>query len=281
MSDVVAPAPQSLASGGTSLPDIIARMGGRSSRSSTAHASMTSRPAWAASAWPAASCSLVRVGSIRSASAVVGAIRGATDVSALLSISGEAVACVFWSCPEGDTALYGQLRRLNKAKLPCWAAAGKPAPSDPAEPDDLGLEAVLFRHWDPAVLGALHESWTVLDDQVGGFLTCTALSRRGGLYIAAGAGRSSTVTRRPASKKRLTRKRRTMFIVWRSTMANCSWPWPTDCIRWAVLAGLSRQRPSRLCRPFGISMLEAKDGVLWSFGSRHLARFDGQRWERF
>ena len=63
-------------------------------------------------------------------------------------------AVVFWSCPEGDVALYGHLRRLNRVRLPVWAAAGKAGP-DPGVAADLGYETVLFRHWDPRVLETL------------------------------------------------------------------------------------------------------------------------------
>ena len=51
-------------------------------------------------------------------------------------------------------SLYGHLRRLNLARIPAWAAAGKAGP-EPGVDADRGYEAVLFRHWDPRVLGAL------------------------------------------------------------------------------------------------------------------------------
>ena len=82
------------------------------------------------------------------------------DVGAVLGIVGELPAAVFWSCPDGDVALYGHLRRLNMARIPAWAAAGKIGP----EPGSAGpgYETVLFRHWDPRVLGAL---MPVLDEE--------------------------------------------------------------------------------------------------------------------
>ena len=81
-------------------------------------------------------------------------LRGERDLGAVLGIVGERPALVFWSCLDGDVALYGHLRRLNMVRLPAWAAAGKAGP-EPGLEADRGWEAVLFRHWDPRVLGAL------------------------------------------------------------------------------------------------------------------------------
>ncbi len=78
----------------------------------------------------------------------------AADTVRVLGLVGDVPAVVFWSCAAGDVALYGHLRRLNMARLPAWAAAGKDGP-EPGVEADLGWEAVLFRHWDPGVLGAL------------------------------------------------------------------------------------------------------------------------------
>ena len=76
------------------------------------------------------------------------------DVGTVLGVVGDLPAVVFWSCPEGEVALYGHLRRLNRVRIPGWAAAGKDGP-EPGMDADRGFEAVLFRHWDPNVLGAL------------------------------------------------------------------------------------------------------------------------------
>jgi len=76
------------------------------------------------------------------------------DTDAVLALTGTSPAAVFWSCQDGETALFAHLRRLNMARLPRWAAMGKPGP-EPNLPADLGTEAVLFRHWDPNVLGAM------------------------------------------------------------------------------------------------------------------------------
>ena len=76
------------------------------------------------------------------------------DAVKVLGVVGELPAVVFWSCAQGDAALYDHLRRLNMARLPTWAAAGKDGP-EPGVAADLAYEAVLFRHWDPRVLGAL------------------------------------------------------------------------------------------------------------------------------
>lgn len=76
------------------------------------------------------------------------------DVGTVLALVGDLPAVVFWSCAEGDVALYGHLRRLNMARIPTWAAAGKDGP-EPGNNADQGYETALFRHWDPSVLGAL------------------------------------------------------------------------------------------------------------------------------
>ena len=81
-------------------------------------------------------------------------VAGEADAARVLGLVGDLPAVVFWSCPAGDVELYGHLRRLNMAQLPVWAAAGKEGP-EPGVEADLGWEAVLFRHWDPSVLGAL------------------------------------------------------------------------------------------------------------------------------
>ncbi|WP_158004082.1 DUF4123 domain-containing protein, partial [Methylobacterium indicum] len=67
-------------------------------------------------------------------------------------LAGDRPAAVFWCCIAGEAVLYRHLRRINKARIPAWSAAGRSAPS---EDDDGTFEAVLFRHWDPDVLGAL------------------------------------------------------------------------------------------------------------------------------
>ena len=76
------------------------------------------------------------------------------DVDLALDLIGSLPAIVFWSCPAGDMALFHHLRRLNMVRLPVWAAAGRLGP-DPDDPGDRGWRSVLFRHWDPGVLGAL------------------------------------------------------------------------------------------------------------------------------
>lgn len=81
-------------------------------------------------------------------------IGSAEDTAKVLTLVGSLPAVVFWSCAEGDVALYGHFRRLNMTRLPVWAAAGKDGP-EPGEDADRGYESVLFRHWDPRVLGAL------------------------------------------------------------------------------------------------------------------------------
>ena len=81
-------------------------------------------------------------------------IAGAADVATVLSIVGDLPAVVFWSCAGGHDALFHHLRRLNMARIPEWAAAGKTGP-ERGVAADLAHSSVLFRHWDPSVLGAL------------------------------------------------------------------------------------------------------------------------------
>lgn len=75
------------------------------------------------------------------------------DVVTVLDLVQELPAAVFWSCGD-DVTLYHHLRRLNAAWLPRWAAMGKPGP-EPGLAIDRSWKTVLFRHWDPRVLGAL------------------------------------------------------------------------------------------------------------------------------
>ena len=60
-------------------------------------------------------------------------------------------ACaVYWSCPSGTDDLYRHLRTINEVMIPLeQTSSDLPASSSPQ------YERVLFRHWDPNVLGAL------------------------------------------------------------------------------------------------------------------------------
>ena len=81
-------------------------------------------------------------------------VAGEDEARAVLAVAGEVPCLVLWSCPAGETALWGHLRRLNRALVPRWAAADEPRPPmDSAA--DRATAAMLFRHWDPGVLGAL------------------------------------------------------------------------------------------------------------------------------
>ena len=76
---------------------------------------------------------------------------GTTGLRSVLALVGDQPAAVFWAWPNGEAALHGHLRRLNMARLPSWAATGQPEP----EGGGVGTRNVLFRHWDPRVLGAV------------------------------------------------------------------------------------------------------------------------------
>nr|WP_279357921.1 DUF4123 domain-containing protein [Methylobacterium indicum] len=78
----------------------------------------------------------------------------ATDApERIFSLVGDRPAVVVWSCDAGEPALYRHLRSLNLVQIPVWAAAGASTP--PENGVEAPAETVLFRHWDPRVLGAL------------------------------------------------------------------------------------------------------------------------------
>jgi hypothetical protein len=56
---------------------------------------------------------------------------------------------VFWSCPEGEMALWRHLRTLNEVMIPVEGSAREEA-DQPAQ-----YERVMFRHWDPNVIAAV------------------------------------------------------------------------------------------------------------------------------
>lgn len=78
----------------------------------------------------------------------------------VLRLVGDQPAAVFWSCLEGEAVLHRHLRTLNMARIPAWAADGGSEP--PVDGSGQELKSVMFRHWDPTVLGAL---LPVLDTQ--------------------------------------------------------------------------------------------------------------------
>ena len=73
-------------------------------------------------------------------------------LDAVLGLGGRAPGAVFWICAAGEAALHRHLRRLNHALLPAWAARGDAGPGDAQSERP---ERVLFRHWNPNVLGAV------------------------------------------------------------------------------------------------------------------------------
>ena len=80
------------------------------------------------------------------------ALNVSANIDRLLAITTNRPAAVFWSCFDGEQVLHDHLRRLNTARLPAWAADGE---SGPGPNGSQGEVTVLFRHWDPRVLGAL------------------------------------------------------------------------------------------------------------------------------
>ncbi len=68
----------------------------------------------------------------------------------------EKPCAVFWSCPAGEAALYKHLRTLNRILVPDDRIAG----NDGRSGKKVVYERVLFRHWDPNVMGSLLHSFT-------------------------------------------------------------------------------------------------------------------------
>lgn len=62
----------------------------------------------------------------------------------------EKPCAVFWSCPEGEQALWRHLRTINEILIPDDRIAGNVGRSE----QPVQYERVLFRHWDPNVLGS-------------------------------------------------------------------------------------------------------------------------------
>lgn len=79
--------------------------------------------------------------------------QGPDTSTKVFSLVGNRPAAVFWSCASRDMVLHRHLRTLNMVKIPAWAVAGAGEP--PADGGDATYETVMFRHWDPRVLGAL------------------------------------------------------------------------------------------------------------------------------
>ena len=71
----------------------------------------------------------------------------------VFAIVGDKPAAVFWSCDAGEAVLHRHLRTINMVRIPAWAASGKDAPPPASTREH--FTPVLFRHFDPSVLGAL------------------------------------------------------------------------------------------------------------------------------
>jgi hypothetical protein len=78
----------------------------------------------------------------------------ARDLRAAIAIGREPGALVIWSWPKGEMALYRHLRTLNLVQIPNEAKAEAEAEGEDVS-DMPSFETVLFRHWDPNVLGGL------------------------------------------------------------------------------------------------------------------------------
>ncbi len=76
------------------------------------------------------------------------------DLRAAIAIARAPGALVIWSWPKGEMALYRHLRTLNLVEIPNEAKADAEAGGEDAS-DMPAYETVLFRHWDPNVLGGL------------------------------------------------------------------------------------------------------------------------------
>jgi len=72
-------------------------------------------------------------------------------VAKVMTLVGDRPAAVFWSCNDGEAVLHRHLRTLNMVRVPDWAALGIAHPPDPDKPTV--HDSVMFRHWDPRVLG--------------------------------------------------------------------------------------------------------------------------------
>ena len=70
------------------------------------------------------------------------AVRDARGHDIVARLDATVPCAVYWSCPDGEAVLWRHLRTLNEVLVP-------------REDRARGHERVLFRHWDPAALGAL------------------------------------------------------------------------------------------------------------------------------
>jgi hypothetical protein len=80
----------------------------------------------------------------------------ARDLRAAIALGRGPGALVIWSWPKGEMALYRHLRTLNLVKIPNEARAEAEAEGEGEDVSGMpAYETVLFRHWDPNVLGTL------------------------------------------------------------------------------------------------------------------------------
>ncbi|MGK9233719.1 DUF4123 domain-containing protein [Inquilinus limosus] len=110
-------------------------------------------------------------------------------IAKVLALVGNKPAAVFWSCDDGEAALHRHLRTLNMVRIPDWAALGMANPPDPGKPTV--HDSVMFRHWDPRVLGDIVP---VLDPEQ----TARVLGPAGEIaYVAGDYGGLKRVIREP------------------------------------------------------------------------------------
>ncbi|MEL4375989.1 DUF4123 domain-containing protein [Brucella cytisi] len=67
------------------------------------------------------------------------------------ALATKAPCAVFWSCSAGDEVLWRHLRSINYILVPEDRAAGSAGKS----PQPVKYERVMFRHWDPNILGPI------------------------------------------------------------------------------------------------------------------------------
>ena len=93
---------------------------------------------------------------IRDAAGYLVPLLNAEQWQAARALAAGRPALVVWSWQDGIDALYRHLRTLNLVQIPNEARAEAQARGEEIDPEEYpAYESVLFRHWDPNVLGSL------------------------------------------------------------------------------------------------------------------------------
>ncbi|WP_420103622.1 DUF4123 domain-containing protein [Bosea sp. (in: a-proteobacteria)] len=93
---------------------------------------------------------------IRDAAGYLVPLLNAEQWQAAQALAAGRPALVVWSWQDGIDALYRHLRTLNLVQIPNEARAEAQARGEEIDPEEYpAYESVLFRHWDPNVLGSL------------------------------------------------------------------------------------------------------------------------------